>query len=143
MSVAMTVRGELSAEKLGRVLAHEHLCCDFSLRGGNPDNRMLDWDLIAHELSFFKKAGGGTIVEVTPLGMGSDPDALRRISEASGVPIVHGISFYHEDTYPAWVWPASVEKIADFFVREIEEGHNGVRAGLLGEITSHNEDLAN
>jgi phosphotriesterase-related protein len=55
------------------------------------------------------------------------------------VQIVSGVSFYVENTYPAWVRGATVGQIADYFVREIEEGRDGVRAGLIGELTSHNE----
>ena len=142
-TMAITVCGEISAEQLGPTLAHEHLCCDFSIRGGNPDNKMLDAQLIARELLFFKRVGGSTIFELTPFRMGRNPGALKQICESAGVHIVHGIGFYHEDTYPSWVWSSGANRIADFFVREIEEGHNGVRAGLVGEIASHNEDWPN
>jgi len=124
------------------VLAHEHLICDFTLTGGQPQDRISDWTVIPHELEIFKKAGGGAIFELTPLGLGDNPQALKKASAASSVPIVHGISLYVEESYPKWVWSATPLAIADFFVRHIEEGEGGVRAGLIGEIASHNELLA-
>ena len=64
---------------------------------------------------------------------------LQAISEGSGIQVVSGVAFYTEDTYPVWVRGASETQIADYFVREIEEGRDGVRAGLIGELASHNE----
>jgi phosphotriesterase-related protein len=139
--VVITVCGDLAPENLGAVLPHEHLLCDFTLTGGKPEDRISDWTEIPAELEIFKQAGGGAIFELTPLGLGDDPQALRCISTAAQVPIVRGISFYVEETYPKWVWSATPQAIADFFVKHIEEGEGEVRAGLIGEVTSHNEPL--
>jgi phosphotriesterase-related protein len=141
--IVITVCGELAPGSLGAVLAHEHLICDFTLTGGKPEDRITDWTEIPAELEIFKQAGGGAIFEVTPVGLGDDPKALRSIGTAAQIPIVRGISFYVEETYPRWVWSATPEAIADFFVRHIEVGEDGVRAGLIGELTSHNELLPN
>lgn len=137
----ITVCGDLAPENLGAVLAHEHLICDFTLTGGKPEDRISDWEAIPAELEIFRQAGGGAIFELTPFGLGDAPQALKRISAHSQVPIVRGISFYVEETYPKWVWSATAEVIADFLVKHIEEGESGVRAGLIGEVTSHNELL--
>ena len=139
MGAVRTVCGDIPDDRLGVTMAHEHLCCDFSLSGGSPDNCMRDWELIATELQFYKRSGGAAVFEVTPCDMGSDPEALRRISAESGVHIVHGISFYREDRYPDWVRAASAESLAEFFASRIEDGVQGVRCGLIGEIGSHNE----
>jgi phosphotriesterase-related protein len=140
MAIVQTVCGEISDSELGPTLTHEHLICDFSATGGNPANKMEDWELIARELLHFREAGGRSIFEVTPHGLGNDPKALRRISEASEVHIVYGTAFYVEETYPAWVRTAAIDKIADFFISQIESGCEGIRAGLIGELASHNDD---
>jgi phosphotriesterase-related protein len=136
----ITVCGEVSGDRLGAVLTHEHLACDFSPRSGNPDNRMLDAELMIEELGHFRRSGGGALVEVTPCDAGSSPALLRSISAGSDVAIVHGIAFYQEDSYPEWVRSASEAEIAAFFVERIVRGHDGVRSGLIGELGSHNED---
>lgn len=138
-----TVCGEIPDDQLGATLTHEHLYVDLSIHSGNPDNIVTDETLVIRELAVFREAGGQSILEMTPIGLSRNPQALRRISEASGVHIVEGISFYQENTYPQWVHTATVIEIADFFVRQIEEGDKGVCAGFLGEITSHNEDDPN
>ena len=57
--------------------------------------------------------------------------------------VISGVAFYDESTYPEWLRTASVDQIADYLVRQIEEGSEGVRAGLIGELASHNEPVPN
>lgn len=139
----VTVTGEIAADALGPTLAHEHLYCDISVHSGREDNRVTDTSLVSDELGAFREAGGRSIIELTPVGIGRDPLKLREISLSSGIQIVGGIAFYDETTYPDWVRAATIEEIADYFVREIEDGTDGVRAGLIGELASHNEPLPN
>jgi len=138
-----TVTGDIPCEELGATLAHEHIICEVSRHSGNPDNLIQDIPLLVDEMALFRQAGGDSIIEVTPEGIGRDPGKLRTISEASGVQIVSGIAFYEESTYPGWLRTAAVDEIADYFVRQITEGTDGVRAGLIGELMSHNEPVAN
>jgi phosphotriesterase-related protein len=137
-----TVTGNIRNHQLGVTLAHEHLWCDISIHSRNPDNRFTEKFLLIEELEFFTRRGGRSIIEVTPEGVGRDPVALRAISEASGVQIISGVAFYQQEVYPAWVRKASLTEIADYFIQQIEEGRGGVRAGLIGELTSHNESHA-
>jgi predicted metal-dependent phosphotriesterase family hydrolase len=139
----VTVTGEISAGQLGPTLAHEHLWIDVSVHSGKKDNILADVSLIAGELEHYRRVGGRSIIEVTPEGLSRDPLKLRAISQASGVQIISGIAFYDQSTYPNWLRRASLDQIADYFVREIQEGTGGVRAGLIGELMSHNEPQPN
>jgi phosphotriesterase-related protein len=139
----ITVTGAIPASELGPTLAHEHLYSDFSVFSGKSDNRFTVPNEVIQELHWFRQAGGGCIVEVTPEGTGRDPVQLRNISRASGVPVISGIAFYEESTFPAWVHKASLEQIADYFILQLVEGQAGVRAGVIGELTSHNESEPN
>lgn len=141
--VVVTVTGEIPADELGATLTHEHLHVDVSSVSGRDDNRLTVPDQVAEELHWYRQAGGRSIVDVTPEGIGRDPLALESISRASGVWVISGIAFYDESTYPDWVRDASATEIADYFVRHLEEGEAGVRAGVIGEITSHNEPQPN
>lgn len=136
----MTVTGQVSGEQLGATLMHEHLYCDISVHSGREDNILTDAPLMVDELAYLRRAGGRTVVDVTPEGIGRDPAMLQAISAGSGVQVVSGIAFYTEETYPAWSRGATESQIADYFVREIEEGRDGVRAGLIGELASHNAE---
>jgi len=139
-----SVTGPVAAADIGPTLAHEHLYCDLSVSSGRQDNILTDTGRMVRELSRFRDAGGRTIIEVTPEGIGRDPLKLREISLASGVQIVSGIAFYDRSTYPAWVREAAaagsfITRISDYFIRQIEQGEGGVRAGIIGELTSHNQ----
>lgn len=139
----VTVTGAIPADQLGATLAHEHLYCDISTFSGKDDNRLTASSQVIDDLAWFLRAGGKTIIEVTPVGIGRNPQKLREISLAAGVQVVAGIAFYDEATYPDWVSQAEARQVADYFIEQLEVGEDGVRAGVIGEITSHNEPLPN
>ena len=138
----MAVTGQIPASQLQTTLAHEHLYCDVSLHSGNGDNKVMDIPLLTAELAYFRASGGCSIIETTPVGIGRNSPKLRKISENTGINIISGIAFYDQSTYPKWVGTATVQEIADFLVSEIEEGTEGVRAGIIGELMSHNQPEA-
>jgi phosphotriesterase-related protein len=142
-STVVTVTGAVPADQLGVTLAHEHVWCDISIHSGKKDNVVQDVELLSEELEFFRNFGGHTVIEVTPEDIGRNAARLRDISLASGVLIVSGIAFYDENLYPDWIRQASADQIADYFVHHIEVGTQGIRAGLIGELASHNEPQPN
>src|SRR5262245_37411195 len=96
----MTVRGPIAAAEMGYTLSHEHLLCDL-WRFVRSYDAILDDEAVAiQELAEYKAAGGGTVVDVTSGGLGRNPAALRRISEATGLHIVMGAGWYREPVYP-------------------------------------------
>ncbi|MBA2275673.1 MAG: phosphotriesterase, partial [Chloroflexi bacterium] len=135
-SSVTTVRGPIPAEELGVTLPHEHIFIDL-MREYRGDGLLHDPALASHEAAAFAAAGGGTIVDVTSIGLGRQPTALRAVSEATGVHIVMGTGYYRE---PYLDRPAvdrrTVDELAEEIVRDIEEGVEGsdVRAGVIGEI---------
>ncbi len=139
----MTVTGPMRSSALGTTLAHEHLYCDLSVHSGRDDNKVTDFATMNEELHIFRAAGGRAIIEVTCEGIGRNPLALRKLSESSGVRIISGIAFYEYSTWPAWARQADTAKIADYFTAQFEEGTDGVRAGIIGELFSHNEPHSN
>lgn len=93
-------------------------------------------ELRSSELALFREAGGGTLCEVSVIGLRNDAAELPELSRRSGVRIVAGTAFFVEAlTSPehlAW----SERRLADFLIREHREGigTSGVRAGLIGEV---------
>lgn len=103
----------------------------------NHDNlRMTDSDLAVTELLRYRDAGGATVVESTPIGLGRDPLGLTKIARATGVNVVMGTGFYVRDYHPRAIQSATEAEIVDFLVRDISEGHRdtGIRPGIIGEI---------
>jgi phosphotriesterase-related protein len=160
----MTVRGPIPAGHLGVTLTHEHVLNDCRCWWHEPkeperrhlasgpvrieilgelrvdpfaslDNCALDDEPLAvAELARFKDAGGASVVDPTCRGIGRDPAALARISEATGLNIVMGSGYYLETSHPKALAGMSADDVADEIVAEAVDGIDGVRVGLIGEI---------
>ena len=132
----MTVRGPIEAAQAGYTLSHEHLLCDLWPIVRSYDGILDDESLAARELSAYRDAGGRTLVDVTSGGLGRNPLALRRISEAAGVNVVMGAAWYREDVYPRCVYELDSSALAGVIVDELTRGVDGtdVLAGIIGEI---------
>ena len=132
----ITVCGPIAPEQAGCTLSHEHLLCDLWKITKSYDGILDDEVLAAEEVLHFKDAGGSTIVDVTSGGLGRNPRALRRISEASGVHIVAGAAWYREVVYPSFVVEKDTNSLADVIVEELTKGidKTDIRAGVIGEI---------
>lgn len=117
----MTVTGPMPVSALGVVDAHDHL---FLRTPALPGDEFEDLDRATDEAREGRSSGIGTIVDMTPIGLGRRPDLLRAVSETSGVPII-GATGYHRDAhYPDghWVYDASVQRLADRIVHDLEVG---------------------
>lgn len=131
-----TVRGPVAASELGVTLMHEHVLIDMTreIRHGGILN---DVGVAKRELGMFRDRGGRTVVDLTVRGLGGDPAALRRISEATGLNIVLGAGFYrHQFLDAPFIDRTSTAALADLITRDLLEGvdDTGVRAGIIGEI---------
>ena len=185
-ATVMTVLGPVPAEALGATLVHEHvffdLGCYFSRAEDDAGGEMAGarvaperrWWLQAHpmncrdnllqddlevavaEVGEFKAAGGGTLVDVTTVGISPNPAGLAEVARRTGVNVVAGTGYYLGASYPAEVGERSVEALADGMRRDLLVGFPGtarvpapppvqgagpaapaapgVRAGLVGEL---------
>jgi len=161
-----TVLGRIDADELGTTMSHVHLTLDiscwymppedpvarrdaeagFSLerlgeirRNGLAYQRNLHQDDVAltiHEVTEFKKHGGGTIINMDLDGIGRDVDALVTIAKATSLHIVASTGWYIQGAHPEFLAGKSIEELADIMTREILDGigTTGVRAGNIGEI---------
>lgn len=100
------------------------------------NNHLRDEVTAVAELTRYRRAGGGTIVDATPVGIGRDPEGLRRVAAASGVNIVMGSGYYVRPYHPASIATTSREAIADEIERDLTVGVDGttIRSGIIGEI---------
>lgn len=141
-----TVLGTLAPGNVGGpVLPHEHLHVD--LRTPTDSRGYLDHgDSVTDELrALADEQGLSLIVDQTCRGMGRNFGKLADISRRSGVPIVGSTGWYYENFHPTGEPPA-VEEATQLLIQDIEEGEEvpgvgRVRAGLIGEVGSHGEDL--
>jgi phosphotriesterase-related protein len=91
---------------------------------------------MAEELELYKQAGGVTLVDVTPMACGRNPQGLADLSRQTGVKIVMGTSWYRSPYYPDFVNKTTTSGLTAILLDEIESGFegSGVRPGIIGEI---------
>jgi phosphotriesterase-related protein len=159
---AVTVRGLVRTEDLGVTLPHEHLLCDLVCRySAAPDEARLGkqpqlkdrWRLIRRpagyranldgtsvdsaidEAALFRQAGGGTIVDLTPLGLSPDVAGLRRIAEVTELNVIASSGYYVDAALPDWVRTASIDELAARLIDDVlTGGREKIRRGAIGEI---------
>jgi phosphotriesterase-related protein len=131
MPSAQTVLGPVPAEQLGLTLSHEHLLGRPLLDDADPDLVLDDIAAAASELARFHEAGGGTVVEVTPVDYGRDLQGLAELSRQTGVHIIAATG-HHKDRWSApFTTHAEEDELVARFTGELREGVDGVRAGVI------------
>lgn len=162
-SVVHTVQGPIDPGDLGVTSIHEHLWMDsrpllvvHGYRatdldpwdaataaearwnpGCHPENyRLTDVDATVEELAPYVRAGGRSIVELTPPTLGRDPVRVREISEQAGVHVILGTGQYLEPVHEPWIEAADEGFITERMIAEVREGigSSGIRPGVFGEI---------
>ena len=158
--------GPIEPAKVGMTTTHEHLLIDFGVVfkepqaasqrqlmdeevslenlgwvrynwNSNRDNlRILDEEISTWEAQQYFNAGGSTIVDVTSVGLARDPQALMRISRATGLNVVMGAGHYVHMTHPPELDDLTVEQIAGQIIHDVDlgVGDSGIRSGIIGEI---------
>lgn len=158
-----TISGPVPAAQLGATLIHEHLMVNLrcywhpdddpevaflpvatdrlaSIRA-NPfcvrDNLLIDEPpVMAAELVRYREAGGATIVDATPPGLGRDVRVLQWLAAETGLKVIAGCGYYIKETHPPGMESRSVDDLAAEMVRDITVGMDGtdLKAGVIGEI---------
>ncbi|HLQ15277.1 MAG TPA: aryldialkylphosphatase [Candidatus Eisenbacteria bacterium] len=121
MSEVVTVLGPIKAAQLGVTDAHDHL---FLRSPALPGQEFDDVDRTTEEVAGGKGSGLRAIVEVTPIGLGRRPAAMRAVAEATGVHIVAATGYHRDAHYPEghWVREASVEVLAERILTDLQQG---------------------
>ena len=164
-----TVLGPIDPTELGITMAHEHLVvdveCNFIMPEEATAKSMIDvkvsqdnirnatkyWTTMKdnthlyneqktiEEVYKYRLAGGGTIVDVTSIGIGRDPLALARISRATELNIVMGGSYYVPLSYPEDMDSKTEDSIYEGIVEDIVSGVGSteIKTGVIGEIGNH------
>jgi phosphotriesterase-related protein len=105
----------------------------------SEDNMVLDDEGLAiREVIYFKEAGGKTIVDLTPIGVGRNPTGDANVAKATGLNIIMGTSYYTSVSYTPEmkIDSRTEEDIAAEFIRDITigVGETGIKAGIIGEV---------
>lgn len=145
MSFIRTFSGDVDPAELGVTYPHEHIVCrpPYWVEHREDDLLLDDKEKSKQDVLDFKKLGGLTIVDATAIDYGRDVKAVKEISEETGVTIVGTAGFNKSflwdahipdhlksvigdyETFDEWIDDASINELADFVIREIEEGLEG------------------
>ena len=160
MGYIRTLTGDIPPESLGFTYSHEHIVCRpaFWAERGEDDLLLDDPEKSQKDIEDFRACGGSAIVDATAVDYGRDVPAVYRISLETGIKIVGTAGFNKSflwdakikeelkpiigdyETYGEWIDRASVNALADFVIREVEEGLEGTpfKAGQVKFGTGYN-----
>ncbi|MGW6530795.1 phosphotriesterase family protein [Streptomyces venezuelae] len=126
-----TVLGDATPADFGVCDAHDHLF----LRSPQLPGQELDSpSAAAEELAAFRAAGGQSVIQWTPHGMGRRAQLLPELSRAAGVRVVAATGLHQAAHYETELLDhLRADGLAALFTRELTEGigESGVRAGLI------------
>ena len=163
MPALRTVLGDVNPSDMGITLPHEHVLCDSSAWFSEPtdpegimlahteptlenlwwmrqhpnSNRFVlyldDVDIAVRELDAYAKLGGRTVVDLSCVGLGGQPEQLAVVARRTGLNLVLGTGFYVDASLTDDIRAASVDELT---IRDLTEGigDTGIRAGVIGEI---------
>src|SRR6188474_2849784 len=119
--VIMTVTGPIEAADLGPTDAHDHL---FLQTPAQPDDTMGDFNRAVTELEQGQATGLAAVVDLTPIGLGRQPELLREAAFRTGVTIVAASGYHRDAHYSAgdWVNSASEDELTARVVSDIKHG---------------------
>lgn len=160
-----TVLGDVEAAQMGRTLTHEHLFISGdggweqpgpeydaspeatptldtlwkwreNLDGNRANLRLDNEDVAVEEVSQLRDHGFNTVLDLTTVGLGPRPAALKRVAERTGLNIVAGTGYYTGGTLSDEVAALTEDEMVEVMVRDIEVGMDGtdVKAGVIGEV---------
>ncbi|WP_010274953.1 phosphotriesterase family protein [Paenibacillus senegalensis] len=160
MSFIRTLDKDIAKEELGFTYSHEHIVCRPAFWSERGENDLLLDDPAKSELDVrdFQKHGGQAIVDATAVDYGRDVPAVYQISQNTGIKIIGTAGFNKSflwkarikdelkpligdyETYEQWIEAASVNELADFVIKEVEEGLEGTpfKAGQVKFGTGYN-----
>ncbi|XP_068605115.1 phosphotriesterase-related protein [Brachionichthys hirsutus] len=161
-----TVLGLIDPDQLGRTMTHEHLTMSFECCyippppsdeavAANPfqmehlhwltqnvysshENLLLKQETAAvrDELLAFRKAGGGSIVENTTIGIERNLPTLKQLAKDTGVHVIAGAGYYVDCSHSETTRRMTVEQLTEVIVNDVLHGGDGtdIRCGVIGEI---------
>ena len=121
MTLVRTVLGDVDAIRLGRVNYHEHL---FQVSPLLVGEELTDERASQVEARLLAASGFDAMVDATPVGLGRNPEALARISAATGLMVIGATGVHREAHYSSdhWLRSLGVQRRAELFLDDLLHG---------------------
>jgi phosphotriesterase-related protein len=138
MPYVNTVLGPFHPEQLGVTLMHEHILWSSPGWEYSPEaKRIFDapkvLEHIYNDLVELRETGGRTLVDVSGIGIGRDPEILVTLSRWSGVNIVACTGFWQQQKILPYFAERDVDYMTELFVQELTVGMGttAIKAGII------------
>ncbi|MBC7723682.1 MAG: aryldialkylphosphatase [Burkholderiaceae bacterium] len=121
MRQVRTVLGDLPADSLGRVDCHEHL---FQVSPLLPGDELDDEAASGGEAAILLASGFDAMIDATPIGLGRDPEAVARVSTATGLTVIATTGIHRDAHYSPDHWLRGLDAPARsrLFIDDLELG---------------------
>ena len=124
-----TVSGDISENRIGITLPHEHICCFSQYLYDMAGGKYLDKEeLIKVSVDVLKnlkeKHNLSTFIDCTPVNIGRDVELLKVISEESGVNIICSTGFYH--TREPLFMSVSADEMSEYIISDAKNVNAGI-----------------
>lgn len=123
----MTVNGLIPASTMGITLPHEHLLIVHKFNYLD----LTDEATAITELGYYADAGGKTLAEASAIGIGRNPEGLKRISTATGINVIMCAGYYKDLWIPDSIKNKTIGQLSEIIINDIKNGINGIHAGFI------------
>ncbi|MGI6607692.1 MAG: phosphotriesterase family protein [Erysipelotrichaceae bacterium] len=136
-----TVLKDINKEDFGKTMCHEHFIVDLTHIRKDDVSIIETVEEVVPEIRMMMDLGVEAAVEVTTIDLNRDVLKLKEISEKTGLKIVCSTGYYLAPYHPKWLNDATVEEIAEVYIKELTEGieDTGIKAGIIAEIASSDD----
>lgn len=132
MKIIRTILGDIAPAELGTFNYHEHA---FQRSPLLPNDDLDSFEKSLQEFSDLKISGFNGYLEATPFGLGRRPELVAKLSQVTGLKIVHTTGFHKLEHYrdQAQVANLKTEQKIALITKEITKGFDDTdfRAGLV------------
>ena len=133
-----TVLGDIEKNEFGKTMCHEHFIIDLDKVRHDGISMIETVEEVVPEIEMMMDLGVEAAIEVTTIDLERDVLKLKEICEKTGLKMVCSTGYYLSQFHPEWLNDATVEEIAEVYIKELTEGidNTGIKAGIIAEIAS-------
>lgn len=133
-----TVLGDINKNEFGKTMCHEHFIINLDKVRHDGISMIETVDEVLPEIKMMMDLGVEAAIEVTTIDLERDVLKLKEICEKTGLKMVCSTGYYLSQFHPEWLDHASVEEIAEVYIKDLTEGIDGtdIKAGIIAEIAS-------
>ncbi len=129
----VTTLGDLTADQVGWMLAHEHIFANFYADDDADAPVAPVNERLLPELEALQAAGITVLAEATAVGGARRPDVLLAVSQAAKLPFIAATGLFKEPAKTQWTQQLGEQGLRDWLIRELTEHVDGstFRAGWI------------